>query len=363
MDNDSAYWQRQPLLFGQVREDAEVERRLARQHGAVRGAVVVASAGCTAFSLADLVEDHLDAVDINPLQVAFAEIKLAALRTLERNEFIRLLCEPMKMPAELTAGLSAASRELLARLNPRAARGLQNVGRVDRFLHFLRNLLFATVHSRDFVEDFLNLESLDEQSTRFDDEWDSQRWRAATVLAFNRGSLLMGFGSSAARQLPGSFAACIREKVHDGLTRFPCRTNGYAWQSLLGKYPPNENAALPYYMQAEGFAQSKHHLHKLRLLNMDIRQWLGRQPAASVDFFALSNILELSRSDDRTAFLREVERAAAPGAFICLRSILPNADFPPVVGRLMLDESLSSHCAQQDRSMICNIFHVYRAAA
>jgi S-adenosylmethionine-diacylglycerol 3-amino-3-carboxypropyl transferase len=362
MSSDAAYWRRQPLLFGQVREDAGVERWLAAQHGSVRRAVVIASAGCTALSLVDLVSDQLNAVDINPLQVAFAEIKLSALRMLERDEFVRLLCGSPAVPKELMAGLPPASCRLLARLEPRLANGLQNAGRVDGFLRLLRTMLFATVHSRDFVRDFLCLESVDAQRARFDVAWDTWRWRAATALAFNRGSLLMGFGVSAARQLPGSFAACIRAKVRAGLTRFPCHTNGYAWQSLLGEYPPNADAALPVYMQPEGFSECGRHLHKLRITAMDVRAWLDEQRAASIDFFALSNILELSLPKDSGVLMRSIERAAAPGALVCLRGILPNANFPARAGGLRLDESLSVQSAERDRSIVCNVFHIYRAA-
>ena len=354
---NDAFWRRQPLLFGHVREDAATERWLIERHGRVHRAVVITSAGCTALSIADLVDGQLDAVDINPRQVALTELKLAALRELSRDDLVRLLTGPVA-PRELCASLalSPSARRLLGELPPALPRGLQNCGRVDRFLHVLRHLLHATVHDRRFIEDFLSLSDIAAQAARFDREWDTARWRLATGVAFNRLTLALAFGAQAARNLPQSFAADVRSKVRRGLTTHPAMENGHAWQDFLGRYPRGD-AALPCFARQSHHSSARAAVSRIRTRSSDVLAWLRDCPSHGVDFFALSNILELAPPAAHVALLAEVDRTAAPGATVCLRSILPFERLPRMLG-LRHDADLSVECERRERALICNRFHI-----
>jgi len=362
MEADARFWASQPLLFGQVREDAEVERWLVQQHGAVSRAVVVASAGCTVLSLADLVHERIDAVDINSRQLALTEIKLAALRTLARAEFLTVLGGPLALRS-LGVELSPRARGLVAELPDVLPKGLQNAGSVDRMLGILRRLFFTTVHSQKFVEEFLWLDSPGEQRLRFDEVWDTRLWRLATGLAFNRAALRIRFGKAAAARVSGSFAASMRERARDRLVRFPCRENGYAWQAFFGKYPAGIDAALPRYVQKEMFPRIAACARKVHLHEGDLQAWLAGRAGAGFDFLALSNVLELSAPRAAHSMLEAASRVAAPGALVCLRAILPPENLPERIGRLVRDENLAETCARMDRSLVCNRFTIYRAEA
>jgi S-adenosylmethionine-diacylglycerol 3-amino-3-carboxypropyl transferase len=348
------------LLFGQVREDAEVERWLVQRHGAVDRAVVVASAGCTVLSLVDLVHERIEAVDINPRQLALTEIKLAALRTLERAEFLTVLGGPFAL-RDLGLELSLRAQALVAELPVALSEGLQNAGSVDRLIGILRGLFFTTVHSQKFVEEFLWLDSSDEQRLRFDEVWDTRLWRLATGLVFNRVALRIRFGKAAAARVPASFAALVRERVRDRLVRFPCRENGCAWQAFLGKYPAGIEAALPCYAQKEMFPRIAACARKVHLHEGDLQAWLAGQAGARFDFLALSNVLELATPRAALSMLEATSRATAPGALVCLRAILPPENLPARIGRLVRDENLAEACARRDRSLVCNRFTIYRA--
>ncbi len=328
------FWRDSRLRFGQVREDAAIERGLAARHGAVRRAVVIASGGCTALSLLDLVGERLSGVDISPAQVEFVERKARLMRELNLDEFrVALFGES----------------------------GMQNAGRIDGVLGLLRRLLFATVHSRGFVEDFLTMDCPAAQAERFKTGWDSWRWRAATAVAFIGLALRVGFDREVAAALPDSFAELIRDRVRRVLTQFPLKTNGYAWQTFLGRNAPGDDG-LPFFARAAEFERLKAGLDCLRLECGDIEAWLARQPARSLDFFALSNVLELTGPGRAEGLLREVERTAASGAVVCLRAILPGGlrAMPDRIGRLTWDEEATGRAEAGDRGVICNFFRIYR---
>jgi S-adenosylmethionine-diacylglycerol 3-amino-3-carboxypropyl transferase len=362
VDSSLEFWRGQPLLFGQVREDAETERWLASRHDSVRRAVVIASAGCTALSLADCVSERLDAIDINARQVALTSLKLAALRSLGRDDFLRLLCGPVS-PREVCASLSMApdAQRLLAELPDHLPGGLQNAGRVDRMMRMLRSLFFATVHDRGFVEEFLRLSDAHTQAKSFDSEWHSVRWHLATETVFNRLALSLAFGRQATHRMTRSFAADVRGKIRDRLTTLPCLQNGHAWQDFLGCYPRGVDAALPSYARSAGFSLATQNSSKIRLHVGDAQTWLARQDAGSIDFFALSNILELSPPETHAHLLEEVERTGSPGAILCLRSILPFENQPGRMGRFCHHDQLSQECHKRERALICNRFQVFVA--
>lgn len=68
MRSDSIWQLRRRLLFGQMYEDFEIERRVFPPRSRV---FCIASAGCTAIALSR--EHHVTAVDLNPAQVRYAQ--------------------------------------------------------------------------------------------------------------------------------------------------------------------------------------------------------------------------------------------------------------------------------------------------
>ncbi len=200
-----------------------------------------------------------------------------------------------------------------------------------------------------------------EQRERFAKEWDTWRWRASTAVAFNSLALRLGWGREVGAALPGSFAELIRKRVERVLTESPCVENGYAWQTFLGRLPPGE-VGFPFFARAAEYSRLRVGLRRLRVECRDVESCLAGLAAESVDFFGLSNVLELSGVRRGEALLNKVERTAAEGAVVCLRGILPGGlrALPERLGRLRWDEVASREAERRDRGVVCNFFRIYR---
>ncbi|CAN5668782.1 hypothetical protein BH09VER1_BH09VER1_01380 [soil metagenome] len=313
--------ERARILFGQMRDDVEVERRLVRELGGVQRALVITSGGCGAMSLTDVVGQEILSADINPAQNWLAELKLAAWARGDFAEFERLLCgENVGLYSELREGLSEEARSFWDEEPPRG--DLQNCGRVDRFMGMLRRLLFATVHRRGFVERFLMLSDLEEQRRVFEREWNSWRWRTSLDLAFHPIFLRIFFNRQAAGILPDNFAGIIGNRIRHWLTTHPAATNRCLWQSFLGRYPETEEAK-PLYLQQGHFETERKNLPKITLVTGDVREILLRVEKRSLDFVSLSNVLELTSGAQAAAMMNAVSVALAPGGLVLRRSMLP----------------------------------------
>src|SRR5512140_2905 len=126
------------LLFGCMHEDAEIERRVFQPGGRI---FCIASAGCTAMKLA--AHHTVVAVDINPVQVAYLQERLAR-------------------PAQVKRGSA------------------------ERILGFARTLGPLAGWGRRRVRAFLDLDDPEEQILYWRGHLDTRRFRAAFSFLFSR---------------------------------------------------------------------------------------------------------------------------------------------------------------------------------
>lgn len=244
------------VLFGRMYEDASIECGAFRAGGRI---FCIASAGCTAMKLAP--RHEVVAVDINPVQLAYAERRFAG---------------------------------------DYGVRGI-----AERVVAFARTLSPAVGWSPSRLRAFLNLDDPEEQTTYWRRHLDTWRFRAALDGVFSLTALRAVYASPFLDFLPPRFGAVMRGRMERCFARHSNRTNPYARALLLGELsdeqPPPEAKAI-------------------RLVHADAAAYLEREPAGSFDGFALSNILDGADAVYEQRLFAAVKRAAAPSAITVLRS-------------------------------------------
>ena len=244
------------VLFGRMYEDAAIELGAFQPGGRV---FCIASAGCTAMKLAPCHE--VVAVDINPVQLAYAERRFAG---------------------------------------GRAVRGV-----AERIMAFGRVFAPAVGWSPSWLRAFLDLDDPAAQTTYWRQHLDTWRFRATFDGLFSLTALRAVYASPFLDLLPRHFGAVMRERMGRCFARHSNRTNPYARALLLGELsdeaPPPEAKSI-------------------RLVHADAVAYLENAPAASFDGFALSNILDGADAAYERRLIAAVKRAAAPEAVMVLRS-------------------------------------------
>lgn len=244
------------LLFGQMHEDSEIERRAFPAGGRI---LCIASAGCTAMALA---RDHdVVAIDVNPAQVAYAAGRFVG--------------------APAVQGAAERIADRLRALTPAAG------WRVSR------------------LRDFLRLDSPSEQAEFWRRHLDTHRFRAAMELLFSPPLLRTMYARPFLRGLPKNFGATLRKRLERGFASHSNARNPHARALLLGELP--SAAASP-------------EAARIGLVQADAADFLGLAPEGSFDGFALSNILDGTDEAYARRLRAAVRRAAAPGAVAVLRS-------------------------------------------
>lgn len=176
----------QRLLFGQMYEDAEIERAAFQGKGRV---FCIASAGTTAFHLAD--QHEVIACDINPAQLAYAE--------------------------------------------RRASGGPAEVGDAERVMNFARAFAPLVGWRRGVVRDFLALSDVVEQMDFWRKHLDTRRFRAALDTMMSPALLRAVYSSQITAVLPPGFGSVLRKRLERGFALHPNASNPYARALLLGE--------------------------------------------------------------------------------------------------------------------------------
>ena len=244
----------QRLLFGHMYEDVAVEERAFASGDRL---FCIASAGDTALALAE--RHSVVAVDINPVQLAYARSRLAGA------------------PAR--------------------------TGSAERLVGFGRALLPLAGWRRARVEEFLALNSPAAQVSFWHAYLDTRRFRVGVDLLLSVTGLRRVYASPFLSILPRHFGAVMRRRMERCFARHPNATNPFARALLLGEYPEVPRPQ-----------------HRLELVCADAAEYLESAPAGSFDGFTLSNVLDGAPAAYRARLLAAVKRTAKIGARLVLRS-------------------------------------------
>jgi len=256
-------------------EDPRVEQRAFRPGSRV---FCIASAGCTAIELAR--EHEVVAVDINPLQLAYAERRLAG--------------EP-------------------------CVRGV-----AERVMAFARAFAPAVGWTSRKLAEFVELDDTTAQTAYWQRHLDTRRFRTAFDGLLSLAALRAVYASRFLEFLPPRFGAVMRRRMERCFARHANRENPYAHALLLGRLPA-----------APTLRDSK----RLRLVHADAAEFLERVPSGSFDAFTLSNILDGAGASYEPRLMAAVARAAARDAVIVLRSFREPA-MPAATDRSAEDRSM-----------------------
>lgn len=352
------------LMFGQVREDAAVDLFLVNQLQSPSRLFVVASGGCTALSLLSVGSCSIDALDISQAQIALVELKAKLFKHLGYATAKQAcISEARNYCAQVNVHLSPPAAQYFSAHRESIKNGLNNCGWVDSRMHQLTKLFYLFVHSIEETKLFLGLDDVAEQRIYFKERWCNWQWKLAMKIAFSKLFLTLAHGRAAEKLVPDDFSKIMEARLVRVFTDFSNATNPYLWQAFFAQYNTS-NAALPPYLQDEYGPLIEANIANLNLVCEDTIAWLEKQPARSIDYFGLSNILELLPPEYAAKLQDQIGRCGCPGAIVCVRSIFKRrtAVFDTNVEScgLVFDGTLSDRAEKIDRSLFCNFYEIYR---
>ena len=329
------------LVYNQCWEDPRLDREALELTGDDNVAVIT-SAGCNALDYVLAGAGRVNAVDMNPIQNALLELKVAGIRELRYETFFEIFGKGHCKSWE------SVYPALRRRLSPIAARFWDKRGRTffdsNRSFYFRGSSgLFAWLingYIRRFtrirgpISALLGAKSVEQQADIYHREQLRLRlFRPLIRWALRRDTTMamLGVPASQQRQIdrdyPGGISAFIMDRVESVFTRLPIADN-YFWQVYVtGKYTPD---CCPEYLKRDNFEKLKGGLvDRLHIVTGSLLSFLleSEQP---ITRFVLLDHMDWLYEHHRDALHAEwqgiVDRAA-PNARVIWRSAGFRCDF------------------------------------
>jgi S-adenosylmethionine-diacylglycerol 3-amino-3-carboxypropyl transferase len=351
-------WARDSILFSSCNEDTGSELRV---FGDLSGKHVlcITAGGGRVLSLLAANPKLIWAVDLNPAQSHLLDLKVAGLRALEHEEYLRFL--GVRACAERVATyrqrlrpqLVAAARTFFDANLPLIAEGILFQGKLERYLRRLSGVLqwLQPLGLRRLFE----CDDLVEQR-RLLQRVDTPLFRSVAETACRRGVLRAFSGDPGFYRYVPEHVALHRE-IYDGVMQHfhhhLARENPLMQLVFFGRFI--HETALPAYLNAASYARVRQALERVQLISITgtIDRAFERAGPAAFDALSLSDISSYLDDERHDRLFADALRAARPGAMLCSRS---NIHHRPLrrehEGKLARDHELERVLAIADHSCV-----------
>lgn len=274
--------------------------------------------------------DKLVCIDANPTQNYLLQLKVAAMKHLDFEDYLSFL------GAREGNNREQSLQKLLPFMDPKAAtfwrtkqkmvsKGIIYQGTVERLTYFVAKI-FSLLKGKK-VERLFAMNDLEEQKRFVKEQWNSYTLRKLLSIILNPyiSRWLIkdpGLVNVANNINPGTY-------IYDRIQM--CLENELAKKipllSLIMRGKVGEEAFSPHLTQL-GVEAIKPNLTALEIHTVDILTYLESIPGPTFDAFSFSDVISYLSYSDFNRLLQNMVRTAKPGARFCLRQFLTSYEIP-----------------------------------
>jgi len=330
------------LQYANCWEDADL---LLKYIGNMEGKRVlsISSGGENSLSLLSRHPALLVVVDKNPVQLFVFEFKKAAMRALEREEFLAFLGfsasrNRLRTYGLIRGGLGTPARAYWDGQRRRIEAGIIHAGRVARRLRLFSRLGRPLIHNAARSRELMAPKSEADQAALFREIWDNRRWRAMGRMLFSKPAIYMVTPDrDFFKYYKGDVSAYLLEKTARHLSSVTAQQNHILHYFLFGHF----GHLIPHFAREGNYQTIKANLAAVATHEGLVETALPR--FGKFDGFNLSNIFEYTTQDSFKAVAEALAAGASPAArFTYWNIVLPRklSDAAPDAFENVLDTDL-----------------------
>jgi S-adenosylmethionine-diacylglycerol 3-amino-3-carboxypropyl transferase len=350
-------WNKETILFSACQEDSRSELAALGPLQGKRVFAVTAGGGRILNLLID--QPHsITAVDLNPAQNALLELKIAAVRRLDHDSYLRFLgirSDDDRIAIYerfLREQLSSGARRFFDGIPKAVQAGILFQGKLERYLRLGAKVLKL---GHPFgLKRLLSATDLDEQRAAMA-RWETPFWKSVAHLVGNKHVLARLSGDPGFyRNLPPEppLHEVLYDRVHRHLKHNLLRENSFLQLVLHGRYVYED--ALPIYLHAETFDQIKRALEhtKIEIQTTSATDALAAR-TTGFDAFSISDICSYLDPGPSHHLFESVLSAANPGARLCSRSNIFHRPLAPEhAARVQREADLEARLSLHDHATV-----------
>lgn len=297
----------------------------------------IASAGDNTIALAGAGAGRVIAVDLNPAQIACLELRIAAYRKLNYEDFLVFVgqeegVDRIGLYQRCRSLLSPASKAFWDSHKHLIRRGFAQGGKFERFLRGFRRYLLPLVQGRKNVETLFALQFEAERRSFYEQHWNNRRWRILCRLFFGRASLgRFGRDPSFTQFADEPVWKSLQRRIPQALVVQQPNDNPYLQWILKGRY----ESALPWSWRKENFERIRRNIDAIEWHCEPIEEVLSGLPAGTLNGCNLSDIFEYMSGRAYRALLYQLVRASAPGCRLIYWNVVVERSRPAMFARTL----------------------------
>ncbi|GAB2814057.1 BtaA family protein [Ferruginibacter profundus] len=345
------------LVFTHNWEDPESDHA-ALQIKSNDAVMAITSGGCNVLGFLLFDPAVIYSIDINPTQSHLLELKIAAIKHLEFDEFISFMgltanSNRLQLYDTIKSSLSPAALAFWNRQNKILTNGLIMNGKYEGFIK-LAGKFIKLLQGKKRVLGLFKEKTKAEQEIYFDEVWNTRRFHYMFKILFNKKRLAKrGLVADYFHFDDGSksFAESFYNRSKKAFRNIPIKGNYFLSLYLLGKYS-NANE-VPSCLLKENFDIIKSRVGRIKIFTAEAQNWIDSIPDKRIDCFALSNICELMSEKDTNRLFASVYRTSRPGARVIFRNLMVPREVPgELKAQIVKNETLSKYIYDNDRSFV-----------
>jgi S-adenosylmethionine-diacylglycerol 3-amino-3-carboxypropyl transferase len=338
------------LNYSSSNEDSRSETRALYIGG---GDSVLCITGSGARPLDLLIEKPatIVSIDFNPCQNFLLELKMAAIRHLEYQEYLGFVgVVPFSRRGHVYRGirgsLSADARSFWDNHTTMIEEGVIYQGRWERYFRRLARLV--TLARPRLLDKLFSCGCIGDQSRAWCEDWDDALWRTFLRLISSRTVWKVAFGDPGFyRHVPDQFSIYkyLNKRFTFAFENILVRTSPFATLLFYGKY--DAKGALPLYLRKEHYKTLRDGLPCMQIVTQSLLEYLEKGQRNRFQKYSLSDFASYTSVIEYEMTWKGIIRTATKGARICERQFLVKRETPrdvrPYVTRIgSLEEELAA---------------------
>ncbi len=260
------------LVYNTCWEDPRLDRKALEITGK-DNVLVITSAGCNALDYALCEPESVQAVDMNPRQNALLDLKIAAIRKLDYEDFFAMFGKGQLKGAKkiykdtlrdaLQHEWSKTYWDKKIKFFDNRRRSFYFRGTSGAFARMVKMYTDSVIRVSPHLEDILNADSIEEQKRIYDEHLYDRFWSKTMRFAMNRDTTLSMVGVPKAQrrqvetQYEGGIVKFVEDCVEAVFTKLPLKDN-YFWRVYMtGQYTED---CCPEYVRPENYEKLRNGL-------------------------------------------------------------------------------------------------------
>jgi S-adenosylmethionine-diacylglycerol 3-amino-3-carboxypropyl transferase len=322
----------------------------------------VTSGGCNTISILNSGANHIYAIDKNETQNYLLELKIQALKYLQKEDAIRFLgYQPAKNRLKLFQILAdKLSNDCRNYWNNRTGflkTGIVHCGKFEKYLLAFQRFILPLIHSKKKRHELLTLTDPQAKHDFYYRKWNTAVWRFFFNLFFSR-PIISRLGRSAdmySQNNKNNLNNDFFKRIEHGFLQGKVYQNYYLSYQFFG----TKNNLLPDYLK-QPINSQLFDIKKVTFIHAEILDFLLTIDSDSIDKFNLSDVFESLHIYTSNALFYELFRTAKPGARIVFWNNLLKRDVPVELTEFFIrDVELEEKLKLEDRIFFYDQFYIY----